>query len=214
MKIFIIDAGIGNVGSIMSMLKRIGLRGQLIDAPCRLELDERLILPGVGAFDAGMAAIVEKGFDVWLRDMAAQGNLILGICLGMQVLFERSEEGEKSGLGLIPGEVVRLAEPASGLRLPHMGWNVARPVKDSWILPLSSKDQRFYFVHSYCARCTNPSDILAVTEYGGSFVSAVGRGNLFGVQFHPEKSHRFGLELLERFASVPLGSSQGANQSC
>ncbi len=213
MNIVVIDAGIGNVGSVMSMLKRIGHRGRLIDAPCRLESDERLILPGVGAFDAGMAALETRGFNVWLSDVAASGTAIMGICLGMQVLFEHSEEGDRSGLGLIPGKVVRLRPPYVGGRLPHMGWNVAIPKRDNPILPLSTRSDRFYFVHSYCVHCANPLDTLAETDYGGPFASVVGRGNLFGVQFHPEKSHRFGMALLERYVTTTLEAGTKENPS-
>jgi glutamine amidotransferase len=204
MKVIVIDAGIGNVGSVMSMLKRIGQRGILVNHPCKLEPGDRLILPGVGAFDAGMHALVASGLDCWIRDVASRGNPILGICLGMQLLFEQSEEGTRPGLGLLPGRVIRLSAHGAGLRLPHMGWNIARPSRDNPILPVAEHDQRFYFVHSYCVSCTDPADSLAQTEYGGTFTSAVGRGKLFGVQFHPEKSHRFGLSLLERFATSKL----------
>lgn len=209
MNILVIDAGIGNVGSIISMLKRIGQRGSLINAPCKLQSDERLILPGVGTFDAGMAALAAVGFDDWLREAAVRGYPMLGICLGMQLLFDRSEEGSRSGLGLISGDVVRLPVGQASLRLPHMGWNIASPTRNNPILPSGEQDQRFYFVHSYFVRCADPADSLAVTNYGTKFTSAVGRGNLYGVQFHPEKSHRYGMALLERFATAPLGVEAG-----
>lgn len=209
MKILVIDAGIGNVGSVMSMLKRIGQRGILVDAPCKLELEDRLILPGVGAFDAGMGALVARGLDAWIRDTALNGNPVLGICLGMQLLFDRSEEGQRPGLGLLPGAVVRMPADEVGCRLPHMGWNIARATRDNPILPIFEPNQRFYFVHSYCVQCANPADSMAVTEYGRTFTSAVGHRNLFGVQFHPEKSHRFGLALMERFATATLGVEAG-----
>lgn len=209
MTVLVVDAGIGNIGSIVSMLRRIGHRGRLVDAPCAVEPGDRLILPGVGAFDAGMAALEAGGFDVWLREIAQSGNPVLGICLGMQLLFDRSEEGTRAGLGLIAGDVVRLPAEQAGLRLPHMGWNIARPARDNPILPPGGEERRFYFVHSYCVRCADPADSLAVTDYGAPFTSAVGRGRLFGVQFHPEKSHRFGMALLERFATAPLDAGAG-----
>lgn len=205
MTLLVVDAGIGNIGSIVSMLRQIGHRGRLVSAPCAVEPGDRLILPGVGAFDAGMAALAAGGLDRWLREVVALGNPLLGICLGMQLLFDRSEEGVREGLGLIAGEVVRLPAEQAGLRLPHMGWNIARPVRANPVLPLGEAEQRFYFVHSYRARCADPADELAVTDYGVPFTSAVGRGNVFGVQFHPEKSHRFGMALLERFAMAELG---------
>lgn len=205
MTVLVVDAGIGNIGSIVSMLRRIGHRGRLIDAPCDVKPGDRLLLPGVGAFDAGMAALVAGRFDGWLREVVADGIPLLGICLGMQLLFDHSEEGSLGGLGLIRGQVVRLPTEQAGLRLPHMGWNIARPVRDNPILPMGEAEQRFYFVHSYCARCEDPADQLAVTDYGGIFTSAVGHGSVFGVQFHPEKSHRFGMAMLERFAVAQLG---------
>jgi glutamine amidotransferase len=204
MQILVVDSGVGNVGSILSMLKRIGHRGCLIDAPCKVKPEERLILPGVGAFDAGMAALVNRGFDSWLRDVVAQGTPLLGICLGMQLLFDRSEEGSRPGLGLLSGDVVRLPAGQMGLRSPHMGWNTVRSTRDNPILPFEARDQRFYFVHSFFVKCDDSADSLAVTDYGVTFSSAVGRGNIFGVQFHPEKSHRFGMALLDRFATSKL----------
>jgi glutamine amidotransferase len=207
----VVDAGIGNVGSILSMLRRIGHRGEAISEPRGLAPGDRLILPGVGAFDAGMAALLAQGFAAWLPQMAKAGTPILGICLGMQMLFERSAEGDgmRPGLGLMPGQVVRIRAEEHSLRLPHMGWNVARPVRDNPILPPGEEEQRFYFVHSFRVVCADPADLLAETAYGETFPSAVSRGVLFGTQFHPEKSHRFGMALLERFVTAPLDSAAG-----
>ncbi|PLK27157.1 imidazole glycerol phosphate synthase subunit HisH [Novosphingobium sp. TH158] len=204
MTLIIVDAGLGNIGSVVSMFRRIGHRVRTVDAPCEVDRCDRLVLPGVGAFDAGMAALAARGFDTWLCDVVGRGNQLLGICLGMQLLFECSEEGTREGLGLIGGQVVRIPAERAELRLPHMGWNIARPVRDNPLLQMGDDEQRFYFVHSYCVRCADPADELAVTDYAGPFTSVVGRRNLFGVQFHPEKSHRFGMALLERFATAPL----------
>lgn len=212
MEILVIDAGIGNVGSILSMLRRIGHRGRLIDAPLNLKPEDRLILPGVGTYDSGMEALKAKGFDVWLREVTFNSTPILGICLGMQLLFDHSQEGDQEGLGLISGDVVRLRPQQPGAKLPHMGWNIARSIRENPILPNSLQNDRFYFVHSYHVRCANPSDALAVTDYGEPFTSVVGHGNLFGVQFHPEKSHRFGMALLERFVTSHLDAATNLGQ--
>jgi glutamine amidotransferase len=213
MNIFIVDAGIGNVGSVMSMLKRIGQNAALVNEPCQITPDTRIILPGVGTFDAGMRALIERGLDRWIRDAANSGTPIIGICLGMQLLFDQSEEGIYPGLSLLPGKVVRLPGTNMRYRIPHMGWNIVRPTRENPILPNTAQEQRFYFVHSYCVQCRDQSNSLAITEYGSTFTSIVGRGNIFGVQFHPEKSHRFGLALLERFATARLEAELG-NAQC
>jgi len=198
---FVVDAGLGNVGAIVSMLRRIGQPALLIDAPRRLPAGARLILPGVGAFDAGMQALEERDLHHWLIDVVTDGAPILGICLGMQMLFSSSEEGFRRGLGLIPGDVTRLPIEKSRLRLPHMGWNIVQPTSVNPIVPIGADEQQFYFVHSYFVNCSDPENSVAVTNYGIEFTSAVRRRNIFGVQFHPEKSHRFGKALLERFSA-------------
>lgn len=202
MPIYIIDFGIGNVGSIHSMYRRLGLSAEPIEGPRLLAPGDRLILPGVGAFDSGMNAIERSGFAGFIRSAVADGYPLLGICLGMQLLARGSEEGRREGLGLIAAEVRRIAPADRALRVPHMGWNIVRPVRENVLLPWGEEEQRFYFVHGYHMVCDHPNDVIATTCYGGDIVSAVGRGNIWGVQFHPEKSHRFGKTLLERFAMI------------
>ncbi len=202
MPIYIIDCGIGNVGSIRSMYRRLGLSAEPIEEPRLLAPGDRLILPGVGAFDSGINAIERSGFAGFIRSAVADGYPLLGICLGMQLLARGSEEGRREGLGLIAAEVRRIAPADRALRVPHMGWNIVRSVRENVLLPWGEEEQRFYFVHSYHMVCDHPDDVIATTCYGGDIVSAVGRGNIWGVQFHPEKSHRFGKTLLERFAMI------------
>ena len=205
MAIYIIDCGIGNVGSICSMYRRLGFVAEPIAAPRALVTGDRLILPGVGAFDHGMKAVQQSGLADFIRSAVAGGHPLLGICLGMQMLARGSQEGECEGLGLVAGDVRRLDPADPTLRVPHMGWNVVKPARDNSLLPMTEDEQRFYFVHGYHMICDNDADVIATTPYGEDIVSAVQHGSIWGVQFHPEKSHRFGRNLLERFATI--GSS-------
>lgn len=208
--IAIIDYGLGNLGSIANMLRAIGAKCEITGDTKALSSADKLILPGVGAFDAGMTRLAECGLDDLVKEQAAAGKPILGICLGMQLLGLSSEEGERAGLGLIPFRSRRFdftahnVEPALALRLkvPHMGWDVVDFEKDSPLTQGIEGRQRYYFVHSYHAVCDEPADALMTCDYGYKFVAAVSRGNVYGVQFHPEKSHDFGMRLLENFAGV------------
>jgi imidazole glycerol-phosphate synthase subunit HisH len=205
--IYVIDCGIGNVGAVRSMYRRLGRNAELIDTPRPLERGDRLILPGIGAFDSGAKAIDGRGFRAWLVEAAAAGHGILGICLGMQLLCRRSEEGSLDGLGIIPADVVRIDPGQERVRIPHMGWNIVTSVRDTPLLPTNGEQQRFYFTHSYRVRCDDAEHVWATTDYGEVFPSAIGCGEVMGVQFHPEKSHRFGMALLERFASFELADA-------
>lgn len=206
MTLYLLDCGIGNVGALRSMYRRLGHHAELIDAPRPLATGDRLILPGVGAFDAGAQALDRHDFVPFLRDAAAAGNLLLGICLGMQLLCRGSEEGRCPGLGLFDVDVVRLDPGLERVRIPHMGWNVVTPRKDNPLLPMDGDEQRFYFTHSYRVGCDRDDLVWATTDHGGEFPSAIGSGNVMGVQFHPEKSHRFGKSLLGRFAAMGLAA--------
>ena len=206
MSLYVLDCGIGNVGALRSMYWRLGIRAELIDAPRKLEGDDKLILPGVGAFDVGAKALREHAFVEFVHDAVERGHPLLGICLGMQLLCRGSEEGSLPGLGIIPADVVRLEAGSERVRIPHMGWNIATPVRDNPLLPTDG-EQRFYFTHSYRVRCDNDQDVWATTDYGTVFPSAIGRANVMGVQFHPEKSHRFGKALLERFAALEMANA-------
>ncbi len=199
MLIGIVDYGSGNIASVANMLKRVGLRSQISGNPAVLRAATHLILPGVGSFDHGMTQLSQLGLDEFLQEMAAEGRPLLGICLGMQLLADGSEEGSKNGLGLIPGQVRYLAaQKRVGLPVPHVGWNqVDFREGNAFYLPEGS--QRFYFTHSYQFICTNADQRMAITQYGEPVTAGVMSGNVAGVQFHPEKSHRYGMALLKSF---------------
>jgi imidazole glycerol-phosphate synthase subunit HisH len=200
--IVVIDYGMGNVGSILNMLKRIGAKALLTSKPADVAEADKLILPGVGAFDHGMKNLEALGLISTLDErVRRQGTPILGICLGMQLFTLRSEEGVREGLGWFDSETVRFKMDGGPeqLRVPHMGWNTAQTVTPSPLFEQSASDSRFYFVHSYHVTCRDPKDVLARTRYGYDFVSAVQKGRMVGVQFHPEKSHKFGMQILKNF---------------
>lgn len=188
----------------MNMFRRVGAKARLVSEPEAVTGAEKILLPGVGAFDVGMRRLRESGMIATLMARANEpGVAILGICLGMQMLANGSEEGVESGLGIIAGRCVRFQFPDSrDLKVPHMGWNVIRPQRASPLLSTLDDEPRFYFVHSYHLICDDPLDVLATTEHGGEFVAMVRRGNIYGAQFHPEKSHRFGMALLKAFAEL------------
>jgi glutamine amidotransferase len=202
--ICIIDYGMGNLASIANMLKKIGSRGVISGDPAVISDAEKLILPGVGAFDSGMRNLSERGLlPVLTEKVCVEKIPLLGICLGMQLLTTRSDEGKLPGLGWISAETRRFEFPIeSGLKIPHMGWNTIKVEKDSSLLCGCEGEQRFYFVHSFHVVCNNNEDVLSTTSYGGDFVSAVARENIYGVQFHPEKSHRFGMGLMKNFVEL------------
>lgn len=201
--ILIADYGIGNVGSIANMIRKIGGKAEVSAIPERIAEAEKLILPGVGAFDHGMRSLQKANLIKPLTIAALERKVpILGICLGMQLMLDGSEEGIELGLGWINGRVTRLKSETHALKIPHMGWNVAQTVKQNPLLPAQDTPQRFYFVHSYKVECANISDEMASTNYGAPFCSAFMRANIFGVQFHPEKSHAFGMALFRRFVEL------------
>jgi len=197
----VVDYGLGNKGSVLNMLQKIGHPGRMTTAADEVRSAKRLILPGVGAFDHGMARLRDAGLEAPIKEAVANGAGLLGICLGAQMLFDGSEEGELPGLGLISGRVIKFKQPADGaLRIPHMGWNVAVPRGDQPLFEGMDDSPRFYFVHSYHFAPTDEADVAATTVYGSTFASAVARGRVSGVQFHPEKSHRFGMALLTNYS--------------
>lgn len=193
----------GNVGSIKSMLRRIGAPSLISGSIDDIQRARKLILPGVGAFDNGMKNISELGLlPVLNKQVLEKGTPILGICLGMQLLTEKSEEGGLPGLGWIEGRTVRFRFDArrKDLKIPHMGWNTVKVRKEGPLFAEMGDSPRFYFVHSYHVTCSRQEDVLGTTEHGYEFASAVSRTNIMGTQFHPEKSHRFGMALLRNFA--------------
>jgi glutamine amidotransferase len=201
--ITIVDYGMGNLGSLFNMFKRIGQSAQIQSDPDRIKEATKLILPGVGAFDAAMEQINKRPGLRSVLDLKAleQKVPILGVCLGMQLLTNSSEEGKQPGLGWIPGKTIRFPS-IPGLKVPHMGWNTVQLNSDSPITTSLSQDQRYYFVHSYYVRVDNPEHSMMKTEYGLSFDSGIHSENIFGVQFHPEKSHKYGMRLLENFCNI------------
>jgi glutamine amidotransferase len=200
--IAVIDYGASNLRSVMHAMDHLGADAHVAESPARLEGAQAIILPGVGAFGAGMQQLRARGFEEPVKQHVADGVPLLGICLGMQFLFEVSEEmGEHTGLGLLPGRVVRFPE-TPGLKIPHMGWNQLHPMQESPLLRGVSDGDYTYFVHSYYVSPAEESDVLAKTDYGRLFTSIVGRGNVYGVQFHPEKSQSVGLRILRNFVQM------------
>jgi glutamine amidotransferase len=204
MKIVIIDYGLGNVGSIRNMLKKIGAEGTMSSNVSDIERAEKLILPGVGNFDQGMRNLEALGLVPVLEDKVIQKKTpILGICLGMQLFARKSEEGESTGLGWIDAEVVRFkfGDKERHLKIPHMGWNLVEIRQKNPLFEEMYPEPRFYFVHSYHLACRNEEEVLTQTFHGYKFVSSVKKENIYGVQFHPEKSHKFGMKLLDNFVT-------------
>ncbi len=203
--IVIVDYGMGNVGSIANMLRKVGAAATISADPTVVAGARKLILPGVGAFDRGMTNLAERGLIPLLRrKVLEEGTPVLGVCLGMQLLTQRSEEGQCAGLGWLEAETVRFrledAGPASTLKVPHMGWNTVRLCRPHPTLAGLETGSRFYFVHSYYVACHDPALVVAETDHGGAFTSVVAKGSILGVQFHPEKSHRFGMQLYRNFS--------------
>jgi glutamine amidotransferase len=202
--IVIVDYGLGNLGSIRNMLKRIGASAEITSDPEKIDSAEKLILPGVGKFDAAIEKIDSLGMRKLLDKKALIDKTpILGICLGMQLLTNGSEEGSLPGLGWIDADTIKFnfAEDQK-LKIPHMGWNL---VKKSTQSPLTEgfDDQfRYYFIHSYYVRVADEKNSILKTDYGLEFDSAIQKDNIFGAQFHPEKSHKYGIHLLSNFVNI------------
>ena len=204
--IAIVDYGAGNLRSVELALARLGVHTRVTADPDMLALADGLILPGVGAFSDAMAALGRSGTIPAVLEAVGAGRPLLGICLGMQLLLDGSEEGPGvPGLGLIPGEVRRL--PGCGLKIPHMGWNSLTPAKPSPLFKGLPEEPYVYFVHSYACKAADPADVLAVTEYGVPFHAAVQRGRILGFQFHPEKSGDVGQKLLANFVEMVRGTA-------
>ena len=200
--VVVVNAGIGNLGAIPNMLKRLGTAARITADAGEIAAAGRIILPGVGAFDAAMQSLVDLGLIEVLNHKALDERVpILGVCLGMALLGAGSEEGRLPGLGWIAGRAIRFQPDDDGppLRIPHMGWNYVRPTDSGALFAELGASPRFYFAHSYHLVCDDQADVAGMTRYGHPFVSAVHRGNISGIQFHPEKSHRFGLQVFRNF---------------
>jgi glutamine amidotransferase len=200
--IVIVDYRMGNLGSIANILRKVGAEATVSGDPAVIGEATKLILPGVGAFDEGMKNIGALGLREALDCRVLRDRVpTLGICLGMQLMARRSEEGELPGLGWIACDVkrFRFAPEQAKLKVPHMGWNTVKTQKQSPLFDRFAEPPRFYFVHSYHVACDDAGDVLATASYGGDFTAAFQRENLMGVQFHPEKSHKFGMTLFRNF---------------
>ena len=200
-KVVIIDYGMGNIGSIDNMLKFLGVKAVISSDINTISSADKIILPGVGHFDRAMTNIKSLGLMDVIKEMAlVKKKPFLGICLGMQIMCESSDEGVLPGLSLVQAGVKKFDFGLdSKLKVPHMGWNTIRINKSSTILDGLDDNSRFYFVHSYFVKCQNEMDVLTKTTYGFDFVSSFEVNNLIGAQFHPEKSHRFGVNLFKNF---------------
>lgn len=202
-RVAVVDYGMGNIGSISKMLRHVGAEPIVSADPQQLRAADKLILPGVGHFDRAMANLHAAGLVDELKELVqTRGTPILGICLGMQLMCRSSEEGTQPGLGFVEARVRRFDFPGDRrLKVPHMGWRDLQLAKPSEIFDGLDDASRFYFVHSYFVDCSEERDVLARATYGHPFVAAFERDNVRGVQFHPEKSHRFGIRLLQNFVS-------------
>lgn len=208
--IAIIDYGMGNAASMANMLKKIGANAMITHDKVRIQQANAIILPGVGAFDFAMQQLQALELVPVLEQKVLSDKVpFLGVCLGMQLLFKHSEEGQALGLGWLPGEVVQFdftnaldPQQTSRLKIPHMGWNVIHPVNQSSLLQLPQEEIRAYFAHSYHVKHVLQDCVAGYCHYGYDFVCAVEKDNIFGLQFHPEKSHRFGQAMLTAFVKA------------
>jgi glutamine amidotransferase len=203
--ITIIDYGVGNINAFVNVYKRLNVAAKIAKTSADLEGAEKLILPGVGHFDHAMTQLINSGMLNKLNDLVLiQKTPVIGICVGMQMMANSSEEGAFEGLKWIDASVKKFDEAKikQVTRLPHMGWNDAYPLVQHPLFQGLEKDALFYFLHSYYFHCNNPQDILAVSDYGERFTCAAYNGNVYGIQFHPEKSHKYGETLLHNFAKL------------
>lgn len=200
-RVAVVDYGVSNLDSVARALEECGASPYVTSDPAALRDASLMVLPGVGAFADGMRNLRERGLDQALRQQVLENGVpLLGVCLGMHLLADRGVEGgETQGLGLIPGTVLRLEPDEPGTRVPHVGWNEVHPARPSPLMEGIEDGRDFYFVHSYHLACDDPSDVLATTPYCGGIASAVQKGVVAGVQFHPEKSQKAGFALLRNF---------------
>ena len=192
----------GNLGSVQNMFKYLGVGSKITDDPQELKSASKILLPGVGSFDQAMTRIANSGFrDMLNLKVLVEKVPLLGICLGMQLITLGSEEGKLPGLGWISASTIRFPRN-NGLKVPHMGWNTVTPTTQSPLTKDLPDESRFYFVHSYYVKVENERNSILKTEYGLTFDAAIQQDNIYGAQFHPEKSHKFGMQLLKNFSSI------------
>lgn len=197
----IVNYGLGNIASVVNMLDHLSVDARILDGPGDWSDIDRFILPGVGSFDRGMKGLTSSGLASALKHAVVDdGRPLLGICLGMQLLTRRSDEGLSPGLAWVPADTVKL-QPRPTERVPHMGWREVHVNRNNELITLDN-NPRFYFVHGFGVQCDNPKHVVAHVDYAQGFCACFQVGRIYGVQFHPEKSHRFGLDLLQRFASI------------
>jgi len=200
----LINYGVSNIGSISRMIEKVGGQSVLICNAGDLAAVKKIILPGVGHYAEGVRALKESAFWEPILDFTnSKETALMGICLGMQLLCKHSEEGDVEGLGLVDATVKKFDFPNQpSLKVPHMGWNTLRTTRENPLLSMDDEERRFYFVHSYKVVPNNPDISIGQCDYGGEFCAAFQQGNVFGVQFHPEKSHRFGMAMMKRFVEL------------
>ena len=201
--IIIIDYGMGNLGSLANMLKKIRVPAKISSDLGDIESAEKLLLPGVGSFDHGMQKLQQLNLiDILNKKVVRDKTPLLGICLGMQMFTKTSEEGAQQGLGWVDANTVKFnADKDSSLKIPHMGWDTLDIKKSHFLMQDTDSDAMYYFVHSFHVVCNRSEDILSTSHYGYDFVSSLAKDNIIGVQFHPEKSHKYGMKLLENFCN-------------
>ena len=206
--ITIIDYGLGNIQAFLNIYKKLHISVQVAKSENDLEGASKLILPGVGHFDYAMQRFNDSGMRKKVESLVLQNNVpVLGVCVGMQIMANSSEEGVESGLGWISGTIKSLesiVKVGNNLPLPHMGWNSVTPNHKDLFNNIDSGDLEFYFLHSYYFDCTSQENCIASTDYSSNFCCAVNNKNIFGVQFHPEKSHHFGVNLLKNFSELGI----------
>jgi imidazole glycerol-phosphate synthase subunit HisH len=204
--IAIIDHGMGNLGSVQNMLRKLGAPSTRTADPNEIRMADKILLAGIGAFDGAMERLEELGLVAVLNEQVVERRVpVLGVCLGMQLFAHSSEEGQRTGFGWLDATVRAFSFPeGKALPTPHMGWEVITQTRESPLLPAGGPEQRFYFSHGYHLVCNDPDDVAATATYGYAFPAATHRGNIFGTQFHPEKSHVFGMDVYRRFIALPV----------